>query len=234
MSTKFNVEIEQFKKINKLTNDWNSDDYIMLLESMELGDDDLKTMSESDLKEMTKMSLADFEPEEAANFVLMYLIQDELTHGKIDQISHEMTSDRLWEQFADLSLHERFFKAYGLLREAFNGIFADPTGVELSIKISLKHKDDFKIFETSIKPAVTRLLAAGMDENAIINRLYNEKIVSDNFREAENILWQINEVSKSDSEVIYEVVSSEFWLGDLENVKSYEAKTHADNVEDDE
>ena len=81
---------------------------------------------------------------------------------------------------------------------------------------------------------MTRLLAAGMEENAILNRLYDEKIASDNFFEAENILWQIKEVSKSDSEVIYDIVSSEFWLEDLEDVEFYEAKTHADHVEDEE
>jgi len=234
MSTKFNVEIMQFQKINRLTNEWNTNDYIMLLESMGLGDDDLSTMSGTDLKEMCQMSLSDFEPEEAAKYVITYLMHDELTPGKIEQISNEMIDDRLWEQFADLSFHERFFKAYGLLREAFNGTFAKPTGIKMSIKISSKHKDDFEIFEISLKPAVTRLLAAGMEENAILNRLYDEKIASDNFFEAENILWQIKEVSKSDSEVIYDIVSSEFWLEDLEDVEFYEAKTHADHVEDEE
>ncbi|QSZ41768.1 hypothetical protein GJV85_06480 [Sulfurimonas aquatica] len=234
MSPKFNVSITEFQKINKIENAWGADDYIALLDSMDLGDDELSSMNEADLKEMCKMSLADFEPEEAANYVITYLMQDELTEGKLEQISNEMMDDKLWEQFADLSFHERFFNSYELLRESFNGRFPKPTGVKMAIKISSKNKESFNVFANSLKPAIVRLLAAGVDEHAIFNRLYDEKIASNNFSEAQSILWKIKEMSKSDLEVTYEIISSEFWLGDLENREPYEAQTHADKMEDEE
>ena len=230
----FNIEILNFKKINEIENAWNTDDYIALMDNMGLGDDELKSISKTDLKEMCKMSLVDFEPAEAANYVVSYLIKDELTEGKIDQISHDMMEDRMWEQFADLSFHERFFNAYSLLREAFNGTFAQPTGVKLEIKITSTNKDDFEVFNTSLNAVLVRLLSVGMTENAVLNRLYDEKIASNSFPEAENILWQVKELSKSDNEISYEIISSEFWLGELKEVESYKASTHADVLEEDE
>jgi hypothetical protein len=228
MPVKFNVDILEFQKINKIENAWSATDYKALLDSMGLGEDDLDSISSSDLKEMCLMSLADFEPHEAANYVMSYLINDGLTVGKIDQISHDMIDDRLWEQFADLSYHERFFNAYEFLREAYNGTFAQPTGVKFQVKISSKKRDDLSVFEVSLESALTRLLAKGLDDNAVINRLYEEQIDGENFEEAENILWQIKALSQSENEVAYEIITSAFWFGGLEDVESFEALTHAD------
>ena len=36
-----------------------------------------------------------------------------------------------------------------------------------------------------------------MDEYSIFYRLYDEKIASDNFMEAQNIIWKIKEIAKS-------------------------------------
>ena len=232
MSNSFNVEIVEFRKINKIENGWKSEDYLALLDSMGLGDEEFKSMSEVDLKDMCKMSLVDEEPGIAAGHVLSYLIKDSFTEGKIEQMSFDMLDDNLWEQFADLSYHERLFNAQGLLREAFNGTFSQPTGVKLTIKISNDNKNDFTVFDTSLKASVVRLLAAGMNEQAVLNRLYEDQINSETFSEAENILWQIKEVSKSKNEIVYEIISAEFWLGALEDVEKYKAKTHADVQEE--
>jgi hypothetical protein len=232
MSTTFNVEIQKFQKINKIENGWKSEDYLALLDSMGLGDEEFKSMSEVDLKEMCKMSLMDEEAGIAAGHVLTYLIKDSFTDGKIEQMSFDMIDDNLWEQFADLSYHERLFNAQGLLRESFNGTFSQPTGVKLTIKISNNNQDSFEVFDTSLKASLVRLIAAGMNEQAVLNRLYEDQIKSETFVEAENILWQVKEVSKSNTETVYEIISSEFWLGALEDVENFEAKTHADSQEE--
>ena len=69
MSTTFNVEIQKFQKINKIENGWKSEDYLALLDSMGLGEEEFKSMSEVDLKEMCKMSLVDEEAGIAAGHV---------------------------------------------------------------------------------------------------------------------------------------------------------------------
>ena len=94
MSNTFNVEIVEFKKINKIENGWKSEDYLALLDSMGLGEEDFKSMSEVDLKEMCKMSLMDEEPGIAAGHVLSYLIKDSFTEGKIEQMSFDMLDDK--------------------------------------------------------------------------------------------------------------------------------------------
>ncbi len=233
MEKKFNVAIFSFEKISQTEGAWSADDYKQLLALMEF-EDDLESISDNDLKEMCMMSLNDFEAETAAKYVLTHLMDDELPDGKIDQTAHDMVEDKLWEEFADPSFHKRFFDAYGLLREAFNGTFAAPTGVTFQATVSAQQKDDFDLFKPTIEPALTRLLAAGIAENAILNRLYAEKIKGDHFPEAENILWQVKEVSKSAKEATYEIMSSELWFGDLEDVESFDAVTHADAIKEEE
>ncbi len=233
MKKKFNVSILSFQKIAKIEGAWKANDYKALLVLMGL-EDELESMSESDLREMCMMSLNDFPADEAAKYVLTHSIHGELPDGKIDQMSHDMVENKLWEEFADPSFHEMFFNAYGLLREAFNGTFTAPTGVTFQVKVKAQHTDDLELFKPTIEPALTRLLAGGIDEKAILNRLYDEKIQGDYFPEAENILWQVKEISTSDKEVTYEIISSELWFGDLEDVESFDAATHADAIKEDE
>ncbi len=233
MKKKFNVAILSFEKISQTEGAWSADDYKSLLALMEF-EDDLESLSDSDLKEICMMSLNDFDAQTAAKYVLTHLLDDELPDGKIDQTAHDMVEDKLWEEFADPSFHKRFFDAYGLLREAFNGTFAAPTGVTFQATISAQQQDDFDLFKPTIEPALTRLLSAGIAENAILNRLYAEKINGDHFPEAVNILWQVKEISKSAKEATYEITSSELWFGDLEDVESFDAVTHADTIKEED
>ncbi|TKB25032.1 hypothetical protein FCL47_15400 [Desulfopila sp. IMCC35006] len=233
MEKKFTVSILSFQKIGQIEGAWSADDYKALLTLMEF-EDELESMSESDLREMCLMSLNDFEASEAARFVLTHITEGELPDGKIDQISHDMIENKLWEEYPDPSYHKRFFDAYGLLRKAFNGTFAAPTGVRFQARVSAQHANDLDVFKPDTEPALTRLLAAGIAENAILNRLYNEKIQGDDFPEAENILWQVKEISTSDKEVTYEIISSELWFGDFEDVESFTGSTHADAIKEDE
>lgn len=233
MQKKFNIDILSFKKISKIENAWTTEDYKALLVLMEL-EDELDSISDNDLREMCMMSLSDFDSDEAARYVLTHVVHGKLPSGKIDQIAHDAVEDKLWEEYADLSLHKVFFNAYGLLREAFNGIFPLPTGVKFLVKITAKQADYFEVFKPTVEPALVRLLSCGMDENAILNRLYGEKIEGDSFPEAKNILWDIKEISKSKTEAIYEIISSELWFGELEDVDSFEALTHADSIDEED
>ncbi len=233
MEKKFTVSILSFQKIGQIEGAWSADDYKALLTLMEF-EDELESMSESDLRELCLMSLNDFDASEAAKFVLTHIIEGELPDGKIDQISHDMIENKLWEEYPDPSYHKRFFDAYGLLRKAFNGTFAAPTGVRFQARVNAQHANDLDVFKPDIEPALTRLLAAGIAENAILNRLYNEKIQGDDFPEAKNILWQVKEISTSDKEVTYEIISSELWFGDFEDVESFTGSTHADAIKEDE
>ena len=92
-----------------------------------------------------------------------------------------------------------------------------------------------RFFDPSLHAVIVRLLANGLNENAILNRLFEEKISGDNFPDAKNILWILKEISQTDNERQYEITSSYLWFGELENVASFDADAHADAaVEEDQ
>ena len=72
--------------------------------------------------------------------------------------------------------HMSLFNAYGLLRKAYNGIFKEPTGVKFTVKITANKNDSFEIFDPSLHAVIVRLLSNGLNEAAILNRLYEEQI----------------------------------------------------------
>jgi hypothetical protein len=234
MNKEFNVEILSFLKISEIENAWVADDYKALLSMIDMGEDELGGMSESELKEMCLMSLNDLEPHESAKLLLAHIFKDEITAGKIDQISHQMLEKNLWEVHADPAYHMSLFNGYELLRKAYNGTFTEPTGVKFTIKISADKKESFDILDSSLHAVIVRLLANGLKEAAILNRLFEEKISGENFPEAKNILWILKEISTTDNERQYEITSSYLWFGELEDMTSFDADAHADREEEDE
>ena len=233
MSKEFNVEILSFQKISEIENAWVAEDYKALLSMIDIDEDDLGGMNESELKEMCLMSFNDFEPDESAKLLLTHIFKGEITEGKIDQMSHQMVDNNLWEEHADAAYHLSLFNAYGLLREAYNGTFTEPTGVKFTIKVTAAKTDSFEIFEPSLDAVIVRLVSNGLHESAILNRLFEDQISGDNFPEAKNILWILKELSTTDTERQYEITSSDLWFGELEDVTSFEADAHAD-VEDED
>ncbi|MFT5699051.1 MAG: hypothetical protein ACI8ZB_001907 [Desulforhopalus sp.] len=232
MNKEFNVEILSFLKISEIENAWMADDYKALLSMMDIQEDELDGMSESELKEMCLMSLNDFEHHESAKFLLIHILKDEITEGKIDQLSHQMIENKLWEEHADSTYHKSLFNAYGLLREAYNGIFKEPTGVKFTVKITANKNDSFEIFDSSLHAVIVRLLANGLNEAAILNRLYEEQIKGDSFPDAQNFLWILKALSITENERQYEITSSDLWFGELEERVTFDAKAHADVVEE--
>lgn len=233
MDNVFKVEILSFLKIAEIKNAWTASDYTELLAVMNIGEDELTGLNTSQLKEMCLMSLSDFEHHESAKFVLTHLFKAELadgeiTEGKLEQTSHHMTEHKLWEEHANPAYHQRFFSAYGLLRQAYNGIFADPTGVKFTVDISADKKDAFAIFEQSLHAVIVRLISKGLSDFAILNRLFEAQISGDHFPTASQILWDLKEVSHTDKARQYEITSSAFWFGELEGAQYFEAAAHAD------
>ncbi len=229
MDNVFNLEILSFQKMSEIENAWMATDYISLLAKMGFGEDELGGLTEPELKEMCLMSLNDLEHHESANLVLTHVIKDEMSEGQIDQISHHMIENKLWEEHATPAFHMGLFNAYGLLRQAYNGIFAEPTGVKFTVKITAHEADAFEIFEQSLHAVIVRLVSNGLTESAILNRLFEEQMNGVSFPSAQNILWILKECSQTDTERQYEITSSYFWFGELENIQNFEASAHADS-----
>lgn len=230
MTRKFDIEIVEYKKISSIQNAWTTQDYTAILELME--NDDVAGMSDSDIKEMCLMALNDLEAEEAATIVLTYLLDGAVTAGKISQMAHQMPDDKLWEEFADPLFHERLFNAYELLREAFNGVFAKPTGVIMRLTIKAENELAQQQFKKSPKVSLVRILSKGLDDSSLLNRLYEEQIAGEHFEEAEGIIWKMTPLTNSGLQTEYEITSSQLWLEDLEGISPFKASIPADALEE--
>jgi hypothetical protein len=226
----FKVELIKFSTITELPNAWSSNHYIDLLEIMDY--DNVNDIPSEELKETCLILLSENEPEDAAVIILKYIFDERLNDGQIDNLSNEIRDEKIWEEYADLSLHEEFFNVTQLLYETYNGKFPFPEAVKFEFKVSTNKAVDFAIFESQTESPLIRLLAKGMPENALINRLYHEQLEGEEFKEAKNIIWQLQKEKKDSNSIIFSIISSAYWFKDLKYAESFEATTHADEVED--
>src|SRR5690348_10872570 len=105
----FSLERLSFNTITKLLDSWQNKDYQELLKQMDY--DKPEDIPDSELKAMCLMSFTDLEPTEAAQVTLEYLFAEQLTEGQIENLAHQMLTEKLWEEYPELPLHQGFFKA---------------------------------------------------------------------------------------------------------------------------
>ena len=232
MNTVYKVAILNFDTILELPDYWDNQKYRDLLGVMDYGD--ISEISNAELKEMCYMSIADQEPEEAAKLILGYVFNERLNEGQIDNLSNEMREEKMWEEYAEIGYHEDFFNTGQILYDAFNGKFPHPEAVYFEVKITSDKLKDLLIDNKISEAALTRLLASGMPENTLINRLFTEQLSSESFEEAENIIWQMNTELQSDSTALVKVISSKYFFQDLKYVETFDGKTHNDEVAEEE
>jgi hypothetical protein len=226
--SQFKVKVLSFEQIQELPGSWEKSDLVNLLNAMDY--DNPSEIKDSELKEMCMMSLTDFEPEEAAKIVLDYTIAGRLTDGQIENLSHEILTEKLWEEYPELPLHPDLFRSTQLLYDAYNGKFPRAEAVRFTIEI----EGDVAIFNDNPEAPILRILAAGMSDRSLIHRLFSDQIEGDRFDEAKDILWQLNVVSRSETSVTYDIVSSAYWLDEIKYADSYDAEAHADAATDED
>lgn len=226
MKNTINVTRTGFKTITALPNSWSNQDYKNLLELMDF--DGIAALNPEELKEMCLMSLTDNEPEEAAKLVLEYRFENRLNAGQIANLSNEILDEKLWEEYADLSMHEDFFNVHQLLYDAFEGTFPHAEAVSFSVKLVAKDKKSLTVFDQYAEAPLIRLLVNGLPDNNLIYRLFDEQIDGETFKEAKDIIWQLKSEKGQENEIIFHVISSSYWFKDFKYSEPYEAETHAD------
>jgi hypothetical protein len=228
----YKVEILSFNTINELPGSWQKSDFLALLSTMDYADPE--EINDAELKEMCMLSLADFEPAEAAKIVLDYVINERLTDGQIENLSHEIMTEKLWEEYPELSLHPDLYRATQLLYQAYNGKFPRTEAVQFQLKITAGNAEELSLFDENAEAPIVRLLAAGMSDHSLIHRLYADQVGGTSFEDAKNILWQLKELSKDETSVTYDIVSSSYWLDEIKYADTFEAESHADVPVDEE
>lgn len=219
------IEPIKFKTLTHLPNSWSQKDYINLLEIMDYGD--TVGMSDQEIKEMCLLSLSDNEPEDAAEIVLKYVFKEELNSGQIQNLSHEIQNEKLWEEYADLSTHEQFFNVGQLLYDAYNGKFPHPEATQFGITVTTKNKEDFDSFDTNAEGILIRILVQGMPENTLLKRLFKDELEFGNFKQAKDIIWQLKIENQEENTLTFEIISSLYWFQDFKYAKPFEAKITA-------
>lgn len=209
------VKIINIKTVNELGQYWTNDDFIQLLDKLNLPDAD--KVKPEELKDLLYMAITDFEPNEAAEIVLTYKLGESLTAGQIQTIAHDMTDEKVAEQYADPSYHFDLFNINQLLFKAYNGTF--PNTEASIINIELTDADGGTVEATN--EILTKALSAGLSDRSIIKRLYEDQMEGlVDFGDAEKILWRFQDKGNN----TFEIITSRYWI-DKEDIESgeYEA-----------
>jgi len=230
LNAKYDVNVVRFMVLKELEGVWLPGDFLALLELMEFSDTaDIKA---DELREMCLMSLQDLEPRDAASLVLQYRLGDKLSKGEISNMSSEMLDEKLWEEDSDMALHEQLFNVGSLLAAAFPAMFPEPDAVRVTLRISAANPAAQQVLSHPLGEAfLVRLLADGMDDGAVLPRLFEEQLAGESFPEAESIVWTIETEAIDDNAIQADIISSGYWLDSLRNTRSYQSSAYGDRGE---
>ena len=227
MTNTFNVRVLSFSNLLEIESARTPAHYGALLDAMEFGD--RSGLSNDDLREMCLMSMQDLKPEEAAYLVLKHDMGDVLRDGQARNLSNEMQDEKLWEEYADSALHERMFNAGSLLYAAFPRSFPKPDAVRVELEVTAGNAEAQDLLVPSPNESfLVRLLADGMDDHAVLRRLYGDELTGTSFPNASEIVWIVRTTKTSDNVMKLEVIGSECWLSPLEDTQAYESTAYAD------
>ena len=233
MKPQFDVTLVSLKKAYTLPNVWTAEQYLKLLKVLEFYD--TEGLSDEDLGEMTVMALQDVEePVDAVEKVLDLTLSHLAPKGVLQQLVHEMQSERAWEQHGDMMRHSQIFVSMELLHRAFPSLYTRPDMTQLTLDVVARDGAAGNLLAQPLTSAfLTRLLACATDEHSALQRLFADQIAGNQFPEAAAIIWQIEagEVQKEGGQASRHVVAymPNHWVGALSSVKEFEAAAHFDS-----
>ncbi len=229
MKNTFPVRILSFSTLMEIEGARTTGDFAALLEAMEFGDQ--SGLNDDERRQLCILSLQDLEPVEAAYLVLKHDMSDVLRDGQIRNMAGEMLDEKLWEEYANSSLHERLFNAGSLLYAAFPRSFPEPDAVRVEIEVTVTNAAARKLLIPTPKESfLVRLLADGMDGGSVLHRLYGEQLEGTSFPNADEVIWIVRTEAVSEDIVRIEVISSGYWLDALNRTKQYESSAYPDAV----
>ena len=219
--TKYQVKVDGFEELAELEQSWVPADYIAILTALDIAG--AAQIEPADLRDMCLFALQDQEPPEAAAMLLKYKLGGKLTAGQIRNYSIESQHESLWEQSPDLDLHQSMFAVASLLNAVNSTAFPTPDALRVSLSIQCNDITKLAIFNDPMdRTLLVRMLSAGMNESAILNRLFSEQISAGTLKDADSIIWKIDVNSSRDTTVQLKITSSAYWLKALWETDSFE------------
>lgn len=200
---KFNITIKSVKSVEEITDYWQSQDYINLLELFNFPD--AKTVKKENLREMLFMAIGDYEPNEAAEIVLTYKLSERLNEGQIAQISNDMLLDKVSEEYPEIDLHYDLFNINQLLYKAYNGKFPNAKATIVDFSIVSKNGYESEVTEEIVLKSFNN----GISDNNLIKRLFTDQMNADiEFKEADAVIWELDKIDTEN----FRLTTSEYWL----------------------
>ena len=225
--TTYRVAVNGFEELADLEGSWNSDDYIAVLTALDV--DGAAQIAPSELRDMTLLALQDLDPPEAAAALLNYRLGTRLTEGQIKNYSIESQHERLWEQSADLDVHQPMFAIASLLNSVNSMVFPTPDALRVSLSVQCDDAPKLAVFSNDMDRALlVRMLSAGMNDSAILIRLFGEQIAAGEVADADSIIWRVNVDASEKTTLRLGITSSAYWLKALQETESFEWDSGAD------
>ncbi|NNE08581.1 MAG: hypothetical protein HKN20_08470 [Gemmatimonadetes bacterium] len=221
----FQVECVHWAQVRALPSGWTPARLMPLLDSLEV-----EGVEESDALEMTLMALQDRDLDEAADCVLQAVFGDTMRRGVRENLSHEIQEDRPWEDFAELSQQAGIFDAVVLLQQAFPLRIAKPGAVSITVRVQTASGAGRSWLDADTVDAalLLRILAAGMDDRAMLRRVFDDALAGSRFPEAGGILWHVSRGPSEGTACEFTIVSSHPWFDPLEDTESWTAQAWPD------
>lgn len=232
----FDVSVTGLKKIDDMPGSWDESDYRILLRELEI--DGVDDLGGSDLFDVLLMALQDLGPEQAGERVLAYKLKQGVSRGVRENIAQDLLEgQRAWEENSNILLHADIFEACVLLHAAFPGDYPKPDMMRLDLHLWAAGSTGKSLLAEPPEAAfVTRLLADGMSEKSILERLFDEQLAGRDFPEAEGIIWraEFGERSADGAEALLTVYSSRHWLQAMEEIDDFPSSPYNDLPDEDD
>ena len=219
--TKYRVGVDEFEELTELKQSWMPKDYVSILTSLDIAD--AAKMDIGELRDMTLFALQDLNPPDAAAVLLKYKVGTKLSGGQIRNYSIDSQHERLWEQSADLSLHQDMFAVASMLNSVNSMAFPVPDALRVTLSIYCDDASKLALFNNEMDRAIlVRMISAGMNESAILNRLFGDQIATGMVADADSIIWQIAVEQPDPTTLQIRITSSAYWLRALRETESFE------------
>lgn len=229
MKFTYSVSIDRIEEVHEIPGTWTREDYLSLLKHLDYPDP--ASVIEEEMKDMAALALSDLEPEEAAILLMELRIGDELNSGQRVNLAEEFKDTALWQRYSDIRLHKDFFIVGWMLHQAFPSTFRNPETISISLTIQALNGDSISNLQEPSAPFLCRILHDGMSDRNTIYRLFGDNIESNEFEEAEAILWvwNTNGYSAAEKSNSFTLFTALHWVDELRSNQEYDSTAYGDH-----
>lgn len=221
----FEARMLEMNEVHELPDSWPLERLRALLSTL-----DVEDVSDDEAMEMTVMALQELDVDDASDLVLASVFGDDMRPGVRQNLVPDLREDRPWEEFAEISQQRGIFESVVLLQRAYPRDFGKPDAVSLSLEVETGSNSARAWLDTAVPDPglLLRILASGMDEHAVLKRLFEEPLAADRFPEAGAIIWYARRRESPAPGFVFEIVSSHQWFDALEDAERFSARAWPD------